>query len=140
MAGTYFTKKNQKFIKRRAKYRCEYCQLLEKYMDCVNEHIKAKSRGGTDDLKNIANSCARCNGAKYNKTSGYDEMTNKEVRLFNPRIDNWERHFQWDDEFIKIIGITAIGRVTVNILKMNHQKSQDLRRLMRISKEHPPVD
>ena len=140
MAGTYFSKKDREFIQKRAKYRCEYCLLLEKYMDCVNEHIIAKSCGGTDDLDNIANGCIRCNGFKYNKIEGFDEVSNKVARLYHPRTNVWDEHFKWDENYIQIIGITAIGRVTVNTLKMNHQKSKNLRKLMRISFEHPPVD
>jgi len=135
-----FTAAERKLIQKRSKYRCEYCLLLEKYMDCVNEHIIASSLGGTDKLENIANACRRCNAHKYNKIEGYDEQTDQISRFFNPRIDKWNDHFRWDDEYILILGLTAIGRVTANSLKMNHPKSRDLRLLMRLGKEHPPED
>jgi hypothetical protein len=40
-------------------------------------------------------------------------------RLFHPRQDAWEEHFRLDRQNGEIIGLTAIGRVTVIELKMN---------------------
>jgi hypothetical protein len=39
------------------------------------------------------------------------------VRLFNPRRHLWRRHFRWEDA--RLIGRTAIGRVTIQLLQMN---------------------
>ncbi len=39
------------------------------------------------------------------------------MRFYNPRTDTWSQHFVLED--VKIIALTAIGRVTVAILKLN---------------------
>jgi len=34
-------------------------------------------------------------------------------------MDEWPTHFQWNDEFTHVIGITPKGRATVVALNMN---------------------
>ncbi|MEW6128748.1 MAG: hypothetical protein AB1757_17035 [Acidobacteriota bacterium] len=43
------------------------------------------------------------------------------MRFFNPRIDDWNMHFQFDVETGQIQSLTAIGTVTVNRLRMNRE-------------------
>lgn len=50
---------------------------------------------------------------------GYDGPTGASVRLFDPRGDRWEDHFRADLDRAEIVGVTAIGRVTVELLAMN---------------------
>jgi hypothetical protein len=52
---------------------------------------------------------------------GVDPETRSKVRLFNPRYDHWEEHFQADPESGKITGLTAIGRATIARLEMNSE-------------------
>jgi hypothetical protein len=52
---------------------------------------------------------------------GVDPDTGAEVRLFHPRLDEWESHFQVDVTAGTIIGLTAIGKTTVDCLDMNSQ-------------------
>ena len=53
------------------------------------------------------------------KPSHCDPLTGTDVRLFNPRIDNWTVHFLLNRETGEINGRTSIGRATVKVLKMN---------------------
>lgn len=55
------------------------------------------------------------------QTQAIDPKTENLMRLFNPRQDNWFEHFVWDEEGIRIIGITAMGRATVQALKLNNE-------------------
>jgi hypothetical protein len=48
------------------------------------------------------------------------------VPLFNPRKDNWEVHFRFENT--KILAITAIGRATVELLDLNSPRRQLIRR------------
>jgi hypothetical protein len=43
--------------------------------------------------------------------------TNEITRLFNPRIDLWPDHFQFDGP--RLAGRTSIGRITIDVLAMN---------------------
>ncbi len=49
--------------------------------------------------------------------AGLDPESGQLVRLFHPRIDHWREHFEF--EGARILGRTAIGRVTVDVLAMN---------------------
>jgi hypothetical protein len=47
------------------------------------------------------------------------------VRLFHPRRDNWQDHFRWKGP--RIQARTAVGRVTIAVLDMNHSDSVAVR-------------
>ena len=52
-------------------------------------------------------------------------MTRKLTPLFNPRRLKWSRHFRWEAAYL--VGRTAIGRVTVELLKINDPFRVELR-------------
>jgi hypothetical protein len=52
-------------------------------------------------------------------------MTGQIVTLFNPRRDQWSKHFSVQE--FRIIGLTDIGRATVSLLNMNHPDRIQLR-------------
>lgn len=132
------------FIKRevvkRANNLCEYCVALASYstQPFVIEHIIPTSKGGTDDIENLALACGGCNGSKYNKTNGLDPISNEIMPLFHPRTMLWKEHFIWSDDFLEIIGITPIGRATIIALKLNHLGIKNLRKLWLMDNLHPP--
>jgi len=47
------------------------------------------------------------------------------VALFNPRRESWNDHFVWRG--VRIEGITATGRATIQALAMNDPRRLDLR-------------
>jgi len=96
-----------------------------------------RSKGGKTTLANLALSCPACNGHKYNKVEGSEPLTDQRVRLFNPRTQCWSEHFTWSNDFTLIIGLTPIGRATVETLRMNQQKMVNLRRLLVLAGLHP---
>ena len=98
----------------RAGYKCEYCHRSLIDTSWQIEHIKPKSKGGTDQLSNLAVACPRCNLNKREATKGQDLVTGKESRLFNPRKDKWDNHFGVIAG--QIVGRSLIGRVTARIL------------------------
>jgi len=49
--------------------------------------------------------------------AGWDKVTKRVVRLFHPRRHTWQRHFRWQGPIL--VGRTAIGRVTITVLKIN---------------------
>lgn len=128
-------------VRRRARACCEYCLSQERYSSASFsiEHIYPLSRGGQNDLDNLAYACLGCNGFKYNKLKCFDPVSNKEVRLYNPRIDAWGEHFVWSHDKIEIHGITAPGRATIACLQLNRPHVMNLRRLLAAAGEHPPT-
>jgi len=73
--------------------------------------------------------------SKGTLASGYDPVTDDMVRLFNPRVDEWDEHFDWDGPLL--VGKTAIGRTTVDVLNINAQLRAEHRRLLIESKRFP---
>jgi len=51
--------------------------------------------------------------------SSFDEITQNQIPLFNPRRDFWEENFIVSVETGEITGITPVGRVTVIQLRIN---------------------
>ena len=123
----------------RARGRCEYCHTPDGFVpgSFAVEHIVPRSKGGKTRLANLALACPACNGHKYNKIEGTDPLNGQRVRLFNPRTQGWAEHFVWSNDFTLIIGLTPIGRASVETLRMNQQKMVNLRRLLVLAGLHP---
>ncbi|MEB3291634.1 MAG: HNH endonuclease signature motif containing protein [Synechococcales bacterium] len=108
-------------VRERACFLCEYCHSLEETSAAPFEidHILPRSLGGMDELENLALACQRCNGYRYNFTSGVDPETQTSVPLFNPRQQDWAEHFVWTAEGTEIVGLTPVGRATCHRLDLN---------------------
>ncbi len=130
----------KKKVQERAKYCCEYCLSQSKFSadSFVIEHIIPLAKGGTDDLENLALSCQRCNNHKFTATHSLDTATGILVALYHPRIDAWELHFQWSEDFTEIIGISPNGRASVQRLQLNRQGLINLRQVFVQVGLHPP--
>ena len=118
---------------------CEYCRSNSRFADSPFdvEHILPESKGGKSELVNLALACHGCNLFKSNKTEFFDAVSDKTVRLFNPRIDVWEEHFSWPSDFAEIVGLTAIGRATINTLNLNREGLVNQRRMLYRFGKHP---
>ncbi len=120
-------------VERRAGERCEYCRAPQRvagYRFHV-EHVVPRSHGGSDDLSNLALSCATCNFAKGATIAALDRDTGTRVPLFNPRLDHWEEHFEWADDGFTLLGRTPVGAATVAALNMNQPVQTTARPLWR---------
>ena len=84
--------------------------------------------GGNDDAANLALACRSCNLFKSNNIDCLDSETQAVVDLFHPRQDKWDEHFRVILASGEIIGLTPIGRATVQCLKMNSEVQQTARR------------
>ena len=133
-------KKVRKEVKDRANGCCEYCLCIDKYVPVpfTMEHIIPKVKNGSNEKDNLAYACTHCNGAKYSKTTALDLLTNTTVPLFHPRQDKWKSHFKWNEDFSKIIGITPIGRATIETLQINRESVINLRMVLFPFGFHPP--
>jgi 5-methylcytosine-specific restriction endonuclease McrA len=130
----------RKEVYERAKNRCEYCrtdsEISESPFDV--EHIIPEVEGGATLLENLALSCHGCNLHKSRRINNIDPLSGKIERLFDPRKDQWNKHFTWTDDYTILVGITPTGRVTVDTLKMNRSGLVRKRRVLGRSGEHPP--
>jgi len=124
----------------RAQGSCEYCRSQARFatQSFSIEHIIPQSKGGQNALDNLALACQGCNNHKYNKTEAIDPITGEIAPLYNPRQQKWPDHFTWNEDFSLIIGMTTIGRVTVETLRLNRAGLVNLRRVLYMASEHPP--
>ena len=120
--------KTRAIVRCRAEYRCEYCQLPRSASPLISlqiEHIIALKHRGTDSPDNLALACIECNLCNGSNLSGIDPGSGQLTRLFNPRTDPWQVHFAWIG--VRIQGLTAIGRTTVDVLDMNESEKLEVR-------------
>jgi hypothetical protein len=127
------------FVRQRAGLRCEYCHLHENDADFLAfhvEHILAKQHGGVDDPDVMCYACSECNWAKGPNLSGM--LGGKLYPLFNPRKQNWKRHFRWDHTML--VGRTNTGIVTVQVLNINKPSRVMLRENLLFEGHFPPAE
>ncbi len=132
----------RKKIREEARVRCGYCLCSEVLvgMTMEFEHLLPLASGGQTTEENLWLSCRRCNEAKGKQTEAVDTETSNTVALFNPREQQWEEHFRWNNEGTEIIGETATGRATVSALKLNNAVIVVTRRLWVSAGWWPPGD
>jgi hypothetical protein len=113
-----------------ARHLCEYCRFPERASELpfVLDHIIARQHGGKTTRANLALCCGFCNRHKGPNVAGIDPQSKRLTPLFNPRQDRWSSHFRWRGA--RIIGTTAIGRVTVVALNMNATRQLEMRRAL----------
>ena len=134
-----FTAANRLSIAQRAGFCCEYCQTPEDFSPDIFdiEHIISLANGGKSDDGNLALACGGCNAFKSTAISWTDPLTNLISPLFHPRQDTWSAHFNWNDDFTELIGLTPKGRATIEKLKMNRHNLVNLRKALISYGVHP---
>jgi HNH endonuclease len=142
MSENRVTSQQKKLVAERAAGCCEYCRSQVRFaiQPFSIEHIIPKSQGGETTLDNLAFSCQGCNNHKYNKIEGYDPTNGDKAVLYHPRQHKWSHHFVWNDDFTILIGLTSIGRATVETLQLNREGVVNLRRVLYATGEHPPAE
>lgn len=105
----------------RAQSRCEYCRIAQEVdpLPFQIDHIYARQHDGPTIAENLALACYACNHHKGPNLSSVDwESGSAEItRLFHPRNDRWEDHFEWHGS--RLHGKTPIGRATILCLGIN---------------------
>ena len=106
-------------VRNRARLRCEYCHYQTEYAvrPFQVDNIIAEKHDGSSELHNLAWACHRCNLFKGPNIASLDPQAKELVPLFNPRTQDWSEHFRWENA--RLIGMTPIGRATVNVLSIN---------------------
>lgn len=140
--STHIPQALQDQVRRRALQRCEYCQSAEWLTGLRHEfdHILPRQLGGASTAENLCLACSSCNSHKHARTEAVDAETGETVSLYNPRRQRWPEHFAWSDDGTRIMGLTAIGRATIETLQMNHSAVVTARALWVYTGFHPPQD
>ena len=135
----YISKALRKQVTERAKGYCEYCQTAQAIViEMEIDHVLPESAGGETQLSNLCLACISCNTFKHDFLTEIDPITNEQVSLFNPRIQMWIDHFEWNENGTKIVGLSPIGRATVERLQMNREIVINARHRWVQAGWHPP--
>jgi hypothetical protein len=120
--------------------RCAYCLTAEDLTVAIFEleHIVPRSTGGETVFQNLCLACPICNRYTSDLTLAKDPVTEMDIRLFHPQQDRWQDHFSWNHDATQILGLTPVGRATVEALKMNRPQMIRVRRMWVAMDEHQP--
>ncbi len=123
MSPGYVSVELRRLVQTDAGKHCGYCRSSEVLtgMPLEIEHIIPEAAGGPTTRENLWLACHRCNEYKGHRTHAIDPQTQVRVALFNPRTQNWSEHFAWSLDGTNILGLTACGRATINILRLNNE-------------------
>lgn len=125
-------------VHRRAQNCCEYCQTCQKVCGQAM-HVEHIDPSGSDEIDNLCLACPTCNLSKAKAVTAIDPETKEIVSLFDPRLDRWPDHFEWIEQGAQLKGKTAIGRATIERLKMNIDRVVTARQFWIKTGEHPPT-
>jgi len=77
----------RELIRAQSQYRCGYCRSAETVtgVSLEIEHLIPEAAGGSSDEKNLWLACVTCNKIKSDQTHARDPITDRRLRLFNPR-------------------------------------------------------
>lgn len=116
-----------------AGHRCEYCHLPTRGQVATFpiDHVIPRNAGGTTATDNLALACPHCNAHKWTAVEATDPDTGEACRLFHPRQDRWDDHFEWSSVRPgELVGRTPVGRVTTAGLRINDPGMVSLRSLL----------
>lgn len=123
-------------VEQRAAGRCEYCRMHQSLQGATFhiEHVMPRSLGGRSEIENLAWACPSCNLHKSNRVEV--PLSDDTVPLFHPRSNEWSDHFRW--EGYHIVGLTPIGRATVEALLLNNERRIKIRQAEALFALFPP--
>lgn len=122
-------------------YRCRYCRSPQwAGVPMVVEHIIPLAAGGSSEIENLCLACYRCNEFKWARLKARDPLTRQEAPIFNPQTQVWMEHFAWRENGLYVVGLTATGRATVELLRLNNEWLVQARQIWIFAGIHPPLD
>lgn len=128
----------RQLVVQRAGNRCEYCSISQvgQVATFHIDHIVPSVAGGTTSSDNLALACVSCSLRKGARQRLEDPSTGEEANVFHPRRQKWKEHFDWKG--VQIVGLTAIGRATLNALDLNRPTMVAIRAEEELLGRHPP--
>ncbi len=131
MSVTYIPAALRRLIEERANRLCEYCLLPADITFFPHEidHVIAEKHGGETNADNLAFTCWRCNRHKGSDLGSFDPDTGAFSFLFNPRTQQWDEHFKFEE--LQIVGLTSEGRTTARLLQLNSDERLTERQRLR---------
>lgn len=96
MVSSYVSVELRNKVRGNDQSRCCYCLTTENNsgIRMTFDHIFPQAKGGETTFENLCLACRSCNEFKSNTTEAIDGLTGEIVRLFNPRHQVWQSHFE----------------------------------------------
>lgn len=115
----YISETIRKKVIKRANHCCEYYQISDDdiYFPHQIDHIISRKHDGETKLENLAYACFACNNAKGSDIGTILLPDKIFIRLFNPREDSWQDHFEMENGVI--YAKTDVGQASVKVLNLN---------------------
>ena len=125
-------------VRMRARGCCEYCLIPDddSFFPHEPDHVIAEKHGGATTLDNLAWACTACNRYKGSDLASIDPLTGHLAALYNPRRQQWSRHFCLNGA--RIEPLTASGRATERLLHLNHESRLEERQALINRGYYPP--
>lgn len=126
-------------VRARAHGYCEFCLVHEDDVafSYHADHVIAEQHHGETKMDNLAWTCNICNHFKGTNLSSIDPLTKAIVPLFNPRKQQWKRHFCFSG--VQIEPLTTSGRATTELLQFNSQRRITQRTALMSIGHFPPI-
>lgn len=142
MPDKYIPAELRRLVAERARQCCEYCRTQAQYSpDSFSvDHILPRRLNGLTAAENLALCYHGCNQHKSSRISAPDPVTGTSVPLFHPRGQRWDDHFAWNEDCTLMLGLTPTGRATIEVLQLNRIGLLNLRRVLYVVGEHPPIE
>ena len=124
---SYISAELRRQVVARAGNCCEYCRLGQEdsTFSFQVDHIIAEKHEGETFLENLSLSCPNCNHCKGSDIASIDRQTGHLTPLYNPRLQQWSEHFRFEEASIE--PLTAEGRVTIRLLRLNRTEQLEER-------------
>ena len=138
MARVHLPTELRRLVIARARACCEYCLLHRDDTEFSHQvdHLVAVKHNGLTIPENLSYACQLCNRYKGSDVATYDSLTNELTPLFNPRAQSWGNHFRLSG--VRIEGLTAIGRATAQLLRLNDEARLLDRQALSLVGRYPP--
>lgn len=129
-------------VRKDSRARCGYCHSPEAFlgMPLDVDHLIPEAAGGPTTRENLWLACSRCNDFKGDRVDGVDPVSDERVAWFDPRRQRWLDHFEWSVDGTHIYGKTAVGRATVEGMRLNNEFIVIARRFWVEAGRWPPAD
>ena len=116
------TTEQRQLIREMAGNCCEFCRVAQddRLSKFQIDHIIPVKHGGGDDTDNLCLACLKCNGFKGPNVAALDPETGAATKLYNPRSQQWDDHFQINQDGT-LAGISPEGRATIIVLRINEE-------------------
>ncbi|MGB7159410.1 MAG: HNH endonuclease signature motif containing protein [Tepidisphaeraceae bacterium] len=136
---TYVPAALRKLVAERADGLCEYCLIHEDdtFFDCQIEHVISEKHGGATTADNLAFACVFCNRYKGSDIASLFGATGQLTKLFHPRNDRWADHFALAADGVTVESRSDVGRVTIELLRLNHVDRLNEREALKLVGRYP---